>query len=63
VESGIGYTKRTALKGMRFESLEEAQAYLDRWEERWANSSQREHPLLLACFVRVRRPEFNQAAW
>ena len=25
VESGIGYTKRTALKGMRFESLEEAQ--------------------------------------
>ena len=38
VESGIGYTKRTALKGMRFESLEEAQAYLDRWEERWANT-------------------------
>jgi len=23
---------------MRFESLEEAQAYLDRWEERWANT-------------------------
>ena len=38
VESGIGYTKRTALKGMRFEALEEAQAYLDRWEERWANT-------------------------
>jgi transposase len=38
VESGIGYTKRTALKGMRFASLEEAQAYLDRWEERWANT-------------------------
>ncbi|MGC1107546.1 MAG: IS21 family transposase [Candidatus Acidiferrales bacterium] len=38
VESGIGHTKRTALKGMRFESLEEAQAYLDRWEERWANT-------------------------
>src|SRR5580693_6765284 len=38
VESGIGYTKRTALKGMRFETLEEAQAYLDRWEERWANT-------------------------
>ena len=38
VESGIGYTKRTALKGMRFESLDEAQAYLDRWEERWANT-------------------------
>src|ERR1700722_9079301 len=38
VESGIGYTKRTALKGMRFESLEEAQTYLDRWEERWADT-------------------------
>jgi hypothetical protein len=38
VESGIDYTKRTALKGMRFESLEEAQTYLDRWEERWANT-------------------------
>lgn len=37
VESGIGYTKRTALKGMRFESLEEAQAHLGRWEERWAD--------------------------
>jgi len=38
VESGVGYTKRTALQGMRFESLEEAQAYLDRWEERWADT-------------------------
>ena len=38
VESGIGYTKRTALKGMRSESLQEAQEYLDRWEERWANT-------------------------
>jgi transposase len=38
VESGIGHTKRTPLKGMRFESLEEAQAYLDRWEERWADT-------------------------
>jgi hypothetical protein len=38
VESGIGYTKRKALKGIRFESLEEAQAYLDRWEERRANT-------------------------
>jgi hypothetical protein len=26
------------LKGLRFESLEEAQAYLDRWEERWADT-------------------------
>jgi transposase len=38
VESGIGHTKRTPLKGMRFESLEEAQAYLDRWEQCWADT-------------------------
>jgi len=38
VESGIGHTKRTPLKGMRFESLEEAQAYLDRWEQTWADT-------------------------
>ncbi|MGA8871767.1 MAG: hypothetical protein WB460_11555 [Candidatus Acidiferrales bacterium] len=28
VESGIGHAQKTPLKGMRFESLEEAQAYL-----------------------------------
>jgi transposase len=38
VESGIGHTKKTPLKGLRFESLDEAQAYLDRWEERWADT-------------------------
>jgi len=38
VESGVGHAKRTPLKGLRFESLEEAQAYLDRWEERWADT-------------------------
>src|SRR5258706_4968018 len=38
VESGIGHTKRTPLKGLRFESLEEAQAYLDRLEQRWADT-------------------------
>ena len=38
VESGIGHTKRTPLKGMRFESLEEAQTYLDRWEQQWADT-------------------------
>jgi hypothetical protein len=38
VEWGIGHTQKTALKGMRFESLEEAQAYLDRWEQRWADT-------------------------
>ncbi len=30
--------KKTPLKGLRFESLEEAQAYLDHWEERWADT-------------------------
>ena len=37
VESAIGHTQ-AALKGLRFESLEEAQAYLDRWEARWADT-------------------------
>src|SRR6202049_3443487 len=30
--------EKTPLKGMRFESLAEAQAYLDHWEERWADT-------------------------
>lgn len=38
VESGVGHTKKTPLKGKRFETLEEAQAYLDHWEERWADT-------------------------
>jgi transposase len=38
VESGVGHAKKTPLKGQRFESLEEAQAYLDRWEQRWADT-------------------------
>jgi transposase len=38
VESGVGHAKRTPLKGLRFESLEQAQAYLDHWEERWADT-------------------------
>jgi transposase len=38
VEAGIGHAQRTPLRGMRFETLEEAQAYLDRWEERWADT-------------------------
>jgi transposase len=37
VESGIGHAQMK-LKGLRFESLEEAQTYLDRWEERWADT-------------------------
>ncbi|HYM00785.1 MAG TPA: IS21 family transposase [Blastocatellia bacterium] len=38
VESGVGHAQKTPLKGLRFDSLEEAQAYLDRWEERWADT-------------------------
>jgi Mu transposase-like protein len=38
VESAIGHTQRTPLKGLRFESLEEAQIYLDRWEAHWADT-------------------------
>jgi transposase len=38
VEAGIGHTQRTPLKGLRFESLEEAQTYLDRWEVHWADT-------------------------
>jgi transposase len=38
VESGVAHAQKTPLKGMRFESLEEAQAYLDRWESRWADT-------------------------
>jgi transposase len=38
VESGVGHAQKTPLKGLRFESLEEAQAYLDHWEERWADT-------------------------
>jgi transposase len=38
VEAGVGHAQKTPLKGLRFESLEEAQTYLDRWEERWADT-------------------------
>jgi transposase len=38
VEAGVGHAKKTPLKGQRFESLESAQAYLDRWESNWADT-------------------------
>jgi len=38
VEAGIGHTQKTPLKGLRFEALDIAQAYLDRWETRWADT-------------------------
>jgi transposase len=38
VEAGIGHTQKTPLRGLRFETLEAAQAYLDRWEAHWADT-------------------------
>ncbi len=38
VESSVGHAQKTPLKGQRFETLPEAQAYLDRWEEHWADT-------------------------
>jgi transposase len=38
VESGVGHVQKTPLKGLRFESPEEAQTYLDRWETHWADT-------------------------
>jgi transposase len=38
VEAGVGHAQKTPLKGLRFESLAAAQAYLDRWEARWADT-------------------------
>ena len=36
VESAIQHTQATALKGKRFESIEEQNAHLLHWEEKWA---------------------------
>jgi transposase len=38
VESSVGHTQKTPLKGLRFERIEEAQGYLDRWETNWADT-------------------------
>jgi transposase len=38
VEAGVGHAQKTPLKGLRFETLEDAQAYLDRWETHWADT-------------------------
>jgi transposase len=36
VESAVGYVQGTALQGKRFEAIEEQNAHLTRWNERWA---------------------------
>jgi transposase len=38
VESGVAHAQKTPLKGQKFESLEQAQAYLDHWETHWADT-------------------------
>jgi transposase len=38
VEAGIGHTQKTPLHGQRFETIEAAQTYLDRWDEHWADT-------------------------
>lgn len=38
VENAIGHTQATALKGKRFETLEEQNTYLEHWESKWAAS-------------------------
>ena len=38
VESGVGHAQKTPLKGLRFPGLEQAQSYLDHWEQRWADT-------------------------
>jgi hypothetical protein len=53
VEAGMGRAQKTPLKGLRFKSREQAQAYLDRWEERWADTrihgtTKRQIPIVFA---------------
>ena len=36
VENAIQHTQSTALKGRKFESIDEQNAWLAHWEERWA---------------------------
>jgi len=37
VESGVGYAQDNALKGKRFDSIEEQNAYLRHWNKTWAS--------------------------
>src|SRR6478735_6773873 len=36
VENAIGHTQATALKGRRFESIDEQNDFLEHWERKWA---------------------------
>lgn len=58
VESGIGYTKKNALKGLKFNSLEDQNAHLRNWNKTWART--RVHGTtkrqVWAVFVESERP-------
>src|SRR5207245_2520144 len=65
VESGIGHTPRTPLKGLRFERLADAQVYLDHWEARWGEkrihgTTKRQVAAMFA--VETRHPRTSRAA-
>jgi transposase len=51
VESSVGHAQRTPLKGLRFETVEDAQRYLDHWEERWAEEHSRR--MIIQLLTRV----------
>ena len=38
VEAAVGHAQKTPLRGLRFDRLDDGQAYLDRWEQRWADT-------------------------
>ena len=38
VEASVGHAQKTPLRGLRFERLDDGQTYLDRWEQRWADT-------------------------
>jgi hypothetical protein len=67
VESSVGHAQSTPLKGQRFETLAEAQAYLDRWEEHGADTrihgtTKRQVAAMRNARKRVRRREIRPAA-
>jgi transposase len=49
VEAGVAHAQKTPLKGQRFETLEEAQTYLDEWESRWARHPHSRHDQTAGC--------------
>jgi transposase len=61
VESAIRHTQDTALKGRKFQSIEEQNAFLDHWEERWAapRIHGRKKRQVMKMFVEEERPRLQ----